>query len=98
MTHCPDWLKPAIQKRFDDLDLFVQKESQIQRDRKEAERCLERLKACLNSEQRDLLNQWDDYSQRYVAKEKESLYRNGLMDGIHLAASVFEAKPSAHFS
>lgn len=90
MTRCPDWIMPAIQKRFDDLDLLVQKELQIQHNREEANRCLERLKVTLSSEQLGLLNQWDDHLQNYVAKEKELLYRHGLGDGIHLAVSVFQ--------
>lgn len=98
VMHCPDWMKPAIQKRFDDLDLFVQKELQIQHDWEETDRCFERLKASLNPEQLDLLNQWDDHIQQHIAKEKEWLYRNGLADGIHVAASVLDIKSTIHSS
>ncbi|MCY9668745.1 hypothetical protein M5X11_28120 [Paenibacillus alginolyticus] len=90
MTHCPDWILPAIQKRFDELDLFVQKELQIQHNRAESDNYLEQLKATLSVEQLGLLNQWDDYLQMYLAKEKELLYRHGLADGIHVVASVFQ--------
>ncbi len=88
MKKCAEWIIPALQKRFDELNERIEKGVLVQKERDAADQFLSKLKDSLTVDQLKLLNHWEDQITFAIAREKEGLYRYGLMDGIHISASL----------
>ncbi|HEY0827575.1 MAG TPA: hypothetical protein VGE40_05735 [Bacilli bacterium] len=92
MMNCPNWMIPAMQRRFDDIDQAAEQDPKIQRMKREAQKLFDALKGGMGAEQQDLFKHWDEQLNYCIALEKEALYRRGFIDGIHLSAAIFDSK------
>lgn len=86
----PDWLRPALDQRFNKLAALAGKQHQIHHLRKKLDQITLQLKNELAIEQYQLILEWEDTVNYQHAVEKEWLYAEGIKDGVRLMCCVGE--------
>lgn len=79
----------ALRQRFDARDMHIQTHPEFQREQRKIKQCFDQLNQSLDPEQKKWLMEWEECSTYLQAKEKEKLFYQGMMEGLHLSSAVY---------
>lgn len=85
----PDWMKPALDGRFNELARIASQLDDVMSLRQQQSEIEQRLKQELTSTQFKLILEWEEKLNYRYAIEKEWMYRAGLRDGMQIARTFY---------
>lgn len=82
------WLKPAIQKRMDQVHLLIDAEDAVNKANTRFNEVYEKLGVILGGEHSELHGELEECVNWLRAMEGEAVFRYGLLDGIAMASDL----------
>ncbi|WP_025684907.1 hypothetical protein [Paenibacillus maysiensis] len=90
MSNWPDWFLEALRQRFYELELASEKQASYSTEDKSLFTQMDQFKTNQNEDIQHLLSEWEEAIGYQLSQDKQSIYMEGVKDGIRLILPVIQ--------
>ncbi|WP_042208860.1 hypothetical protein [Paenibacillus durus] len=90
MTNWPDWFLEALRQRFYQLELASEQQASYSTEDKNLFTQMNQFKSRQSDEIQHLLSEWEEVMGYQQSQHKQSIYIEGVKDGIRLILPVMQ--------
>ncbi|WP_068505830.1 hypothetical protein [Paenibacillus kribbensis] len=90
MSNRPDWFLEALRQRFYQLELANEQQASCSSEDKNLFTQVEQFKMNQNRDIQQLLSEWEEAIGYQLSQDKQSMYKEGVKDGIRLILPVIQ--------
>ncbi|MGW9529656.1 hypothetical protein ACWHAM_18265 [Paenibacillus terrae] len=91
MSDWPDWFQEALCQRFYQLELASEQQASCSSEDKNQFTQMEQFKMNQNEDIQRLLSEWEEAIGYQLSQDKQSMYMEGVKDGIRLILPVMHS-------
>ncbi|MGW8956885.1 hypothetical protein [Paenibacillus sp. NPDC055715] len=91
MSNWPDWFQEALRQRFYQLELASEQQASYSTENKNLFAQMDRFKINHNEDIQRLLSEWEEAIGYQLSQDKQSIYMEGVKDGIRLILPVMHS-------
>ncbi|MFK4345235.1 MULTISPECIES: hypothetical protein [unclassified Paenibacillus] len=91
MSNWPDWFKEALRQRFYQLELVSEQQASCLSEDKNLFTQMDQFKMNQNEDIQHLLSEWEEAISYQLSQDKQSIYMEGVKDGIRLILPVMHS-------
>ncbi|URJ61207.1 hypothetical protein [Paenibacillus polymyxa] len=91
MSNWPDWFQEALRQRFYQLELASEQQASCSSEDNNLFTRLDRFKTNQNEDIQRLLSEWEEAIGYQLSQDKQSIYMEGVKDGIRLILPVMKS-------
>ncbi|MGG1640086.1 hypothetical protein ACIFQM_02115 [Paenibacillus sp. NRS-1782] len=91
MSNWPDWFKEALRQRFYQLELASEQQASCSSEDKNLFTKMDQFKMNQNEDIQQLLSEWEEAIGDQLSQDKQSMYMEGVKDGIRLILPVMQS-------
>ncbi|KJD42535.1 hypothetical protein [Paenibacillus terrae] len=91
MSNWPDWFQEALRQRFYQLELASEQNASNLSENEHLFTQIEQLKGNQNEDIQHLLSEWEEAIGYQLSQDKQSIYMEGVKDGIRLILPVIHS-------
>ncbi|KJD42334.1 hypothetical protein [Paenibacillus terrae] len=91
MSDWPDWFQEALRQRFYQLELASEQQAPSSPEDKNLFTQMEQFKINQNEDIQRLLSEWEEAIGYQLSQDKQSIYMEGVKDGIRLILPVMHS-------
>jgi hypothetical protein len=84
MSNWPDWFQEALRQRFYQLELASEQQASCSSEEKNLFTQMDQFKTNQNEDIQRLLSEWEEAIGYQLSQDKQSIYMEGVKDGIRL--------------
>ena len=88
MSNWPDWFQEALRQRFYELELASEQQASYSSEGKNLFTQMDQFKTNQNEDIQHLLSEWEEAIGYQLSQDKQSIYMEGVKDGIRLILPV----------
>ncbi|KAF6616197.1 hypothetical protein H7K28_12735 [Paenibacillus polymyxa] len=90
MSNWPDWFLEALRQRFYQLELTSEQQASCSSEDKNLFTQMDQFKMNQNEDIQHLLSEWEEAIGYQLSQDKQSIYMEGVKDGIRLILPVIQ--------
>jgi thiol:disulfide interchange protein len=90
MSNWPDWFQEALRQRFYQLELAGEQQASCSSEDEHLFTQMEQFKLNQNEDTQQLLSEWEEAIGYQLSQDKQSIYMEGVKDGIRLILPVIQ--------
>ncbi|WP_025715639.1 hypothetical protein [Paenibacillus sp. 1-18] len=90
MSNWPDWFQEALRQRFYQLELTSEQQASCSSEDEHLFTQMNQFKMNQNEDIQHLLSQWEEAIGYQISQHKQSIYMEGVKDGIRLILPVIQ--------
>ncbi|WP_348624432.1 hypothetical protein ABFT51_05030 [Paenibacillus peoriae] len=90
MSNWPDWFQEALRQRFYQLELASEQNASCSSEDKNLSTQMDQFKINQNEDIQRLLSEWEEAIGYQLIQDKQSMYIEGVKDGIRLILPVIQ--------
>ncbi|WP_431090307.1 hypothetical protein [Paenibacillus sp. 8b26] len=90
MSNWPEWFQEALRQRFYQLELASEQQASCSSEDKILFTQVEQFKMNQNGDIQQLLSEWEEAIGYQLSQDKQSIYMEGVKDGIRLILPVIQ--------
>ncbi|MDY7992414.1 hypothetical protein UY286_15565 [Paenibacillus polymyxa] len=90
MSDWPDWFQEALRQRFYELELASEQQASCSSENKNLFTQMDQFKMNQNENIQRLLSEWEEAIGYQLSQDKQSIYMEGVKDGIRLILPVIQ--------
>ncbi|WP_348624431.1 hypothetical protein ABFT51_05020 [Paenibacillus peoriae] len=90
MSNWPDWFLEALRQRFYQLELASEQQVSCPPEDKNLFTQMDQFKTNQNEDIQRLLSEWEEAISYQLSQDKQSIYMEGVKDGIRLILPVIQ--------
>ncbi|AET59188.1 hypothetical protein HPL003_12155 [Paenibacillus terrae HPL-003] len=90
MSDWPDWFLEALRQRFYQLELASEQQASCSSEDKNLFTQMNQFKSNQNEDAQHLLSEWEEAIAYQLSQDKQSIYMEGVKDGIRLILPVIQ--------
>ncbi|WP_342416698.1 hypothetical protein NST83_04295 [Paenibacillus sp. FSL R10-2782] len=90
MPNWPDWFLEALRQRFYQLELASEQQASCSSEDKNLFTQMDQFKTNQNEDIQRLLSEWEEAIGYQLSQDKQSIYMEGVKDGIRLILPVIQ--------
>ncbi|MGW8957366.1 hypothetical protein [Paenibacillus sp. NPDC055715] len=90
MSNWPDWFLEALRQRFYQLELASEQQSSCSAEDNNLFTQMDQFKTNQNEDIQRLLSEWEEAIGYQLSEDKQSIYMEGVKDGIRLILPVIQ--------
>ncbi|KJD38595.1 hypothetical protein QD46_18195 [Paenibacillus polymyxa] len=90
MSNWPDWFQEALRQRFYQLELASEQQGSCSSEDKNLFTQMDQFKTNQNEDIQRLLSEWEEAIGYQLSQDKQSIYMEGVKDGIRLILPVIQ--------
>ncbi|MGG1650093.1 hypothetical protein [Paenibacillus sp. NRS-1780] len=90
MSNWPDWFQEALRQRFYQLELASEQNASNLSEDKNLFTKMDQFKTNQNEDIQRLLSEWEEAIGYQLSQDKQSIYMEGVKDGIRLILPVIQ--------
>ncbi|MFK4439702.1 hypothetical protein [Paenibacillus sp. RC21] len=91
MTNWPDWFQEALRQRFYELELASEQQASYSLEDVHLFTQMDQFKMNQNKDIQQLLSEWEEAIGYQLSQDKQSIYMEGVKDGIRLILPVIHS-------
>ncbi|MGG4221606.1 hypothetical protein ABEW32_25715 [Paenibacillus jamilae] len=91
MSNWPDWFQEALRQRFYQLELASEQNASNLSENEHSFTQIEQLKGNQTEDIQHLLSEWEEAIGYQLSQDKQSIYMEGVHDGIQLILPVMHS-------
>ncbi|MFK4474772.1 thiol:disulfide interchange protein [Paenibacillus sp. RC73] len=91
MPNWPDWFREALRQRFYQLELASEQQASSLSEDKNLFTQMDQFKTKQNEDIQRLLSEWEEAIGYQLSQDKQSIYMEGVKDGIRLILPVMHS-------
>ncbi|NMP11366.1 hypothetical protein [Paenibacillus polymyxa] len=91
MSNWPDWFQEALRQRFYQLELCSEQQASCSSEDKNLFTQMDQFKMNQNEDIQRLLSEWEEAIGYQLSQDKQSIYMEGVKDGIRLILPVMHS-------
>ncbi|WP_179031581.1 hypothetical protein [Paenibacillus kribbensis] len=91
MSNWPDWFQEALRQRFYQLELASEQQASNLPEDEHLFTKMDRFKTNQNEDIQRLLSEWEEAIGYQLSQDKQSIYMEGVKDGIRLILPVMHS-------
>ncbi|PPQ48325.1 hypothetical protein C5G87_14490 [Paenibacillus peoriae] len=91
MSNWPDWFQEALRQRFYQLELANEQQGSCSSEDKNLFTQMDQFKTNQNEDIQHLLSEWEEAIGDQLSQDKQSMYMEGVKDGIRLILPVIHS-------
>ncbi|KAF6626344.1 hypothetical protein H6F38_24275 [Paenibacillus sp. EKM208P] len=91
MSNWPDWFREALRQRFYQLELASEQQASCSTEEKNLFTQMDQFKTNQNEDIQRLLSEWEEAIGYQLSQDKQSIYMEGVKDGIRLILPVIHS-------
>ncbi|MGG1644206.1 hypothetical protein ACIFQM_23615 [Paenibacillus sp. NRS-1782] len=91
MSNWPDWFQEALRQRFYELELASEQQTSCSSENKNLFTQMDQFKMNQNKDIQQLLSEWEEAIGYQLSQDKQSIYMEGVKDGIRLILPVIHS-------
>ncbi|WP_068505363.1 hypothetical protein [Paenibacillus kribbensis] len=91
MSNWPDWFIEALRQRFYELELASEQQTSCSSEEKNLFTKMDQFKINQNEDTQRLLSDWEEAIGYQLSQHKQSIYMEGVKDGIRLILPVIQS-------
>ncbi|WP_025718769.1 hypothetical protein [Paenibacillus sp. 1-18] len=90
MSNWPDWFLEALRQRFYQLELASEQQASCSSEDKNLFTQMDQFKTNQSEDIQHLLSEWEEAIGYQLSQDKQSMYMEGVKDGIRLILPVIQ--------
>ncbi|MFK4305291.1 membrane-anchored protein YejM (alkaline phosphatase superfamily) [Paenibacillus sp. RC254] len=91
MSNWPDWFQEALRQRFYQLELASEQQASCSSEDEHLFTQMDQFKTNQNEDIQRLLSEWEEAIGDQLSQDKQSIYMEGVKDGIRLILPVMHS-------
>ncbi|AOK91371.1 hypothetical protein [Paenibacillus polymyxa] len=91
MSNWPDWFREALRQRFYQLELASEQQASCSTEEKNLFTQMDQFKTNQNEDIQRLLSEWEEAIGYQLSQDKQSIYMEGVKDGMRLVLPVIQS-------
>ncbi|MGM1019078.1 MAG: hypothetical protein ACQEXV_00605 [Bacillota bacterium] len=91
MSDWPDWFLEALRQRFYQLELASEQQASCSSEDNKLFTQMDQFKMNQNEDTQQLLSEWEEAIGDQLSQDKQSIYMEGVKDGIRLILPVMHS-------